>query len=179
MRGLRGYKNAVTELNNISEIFGYGTGANGAKSMTVEEVNALTGYTPAEATSVQVGSIGTWYNTYYNYQGTTYPGTSGDNAKIYEMLIKRGDTTYREYWLASSSDYTSNSSAFFGMRSVYGGNVGTCALWRVNSSGDECAYINASSDVYGVLPVVSLQSSVNYKSGDGTSNANDKIIKFQ
>ena len=183
IKGLRGYKNAVTELNNISSIFGHGTGAASAQSITIEEVNALTGYTPAAVTSTKVGgSVNkTWNNTSYYYQGTKKPGKSGqnsngiDNAKIYEMLIKRENTTNRSYWLASSCVIADSSFADFYLRCVGAGEVNRTALSHVYSDGRG----STSSNNRCVLPVVILQSSVNYKSGDGTSSASDKIIKFQ
>lgn len=40
------YQYAVDELNNISAIYGKGNGATGARSITVEDINKITGYNP-------------------------------------------------------------------------------------------------------------------------------------
>ena len=46
MRGSAGYINAENELNKISEIYGNGEYATGARSITIEDINKLTGYDP-------------------------------------------------------------------------------------------------------------------------------------
>ena len=156
LKGLRGYKNAVTELNNISSIFGHGQGANGAESIKVEEVNALTGYTvtpPASTTAL--GSIGSWYSTYYYYEKDN---SLADNIK--SMIFKDS------YWLASMCVSADSSYAMiFGVRDVYSDGVGSGNVWDVISSGGE-----SNDDYYdGVLPVVSLRSDVVKLGGTGES----------
>ena len=47
--GQKGYINGIEELNKISGIFGHGKGAEGAKSITVEDINGITGYNPETA----------------------------------------------------------------------------------------------------------------------------------
>ena len=47
--GQKGYINGIEELNKISAIFGHGKGAEKAKSITVEDINAITGYNPETA----------------------------------------------------------------------------------------------------------------------------------
>ncbi|MBQ9297927.1 MAG: InlB B-repeat-containing protein [Clostridia bacterium] len=49
LKGLRGYKNGETELDNISRIFGYGQGADSSKtrSIRLDEINVLTHYSPS------------------------------------------------------------------------------------------------------------------------------------
>ena len=47
--GKKGYINGIDELNNISAIFGHGKGAESAKSITVDDINAITGYDPTVA----------------------------------------------------------------------------------------------------------------------------------
>ena len=46
LKGEKGFTNGINELNNISEIFGYGAGAESSKSITVEDINNITGYNP-------------------------------------------------------------------------------------------------------------------------------------
>ena len=49
LKGQKGYINGIEELNKISGIFGHGKGAEGAKSITVEDINSITGYNPTTA----------------------------------------------------------------------------------------------------------------------------------
>ncbi|MBQ9297930.1 MAG: InlB B-repeat-containing protein [Clostridia bacterium] len=111
--GLTGYKNMNTELNNISEVFGYGQGANGARSITVEDVNRLTGYEPEDSELVEVTEINkTWYNNDYYYNGDSYPGA---NENITSMIYK---PDYSSYWLASRFINVSSSDAKFNIPSI-------------------------------------------------------------
>ncbi len=153
LRGLRGYKNAVTELNNISEIFGHGQGANGAESITVEQVNALTGYTVTPpSSSTAVGSVGNWYNTYYYYE-------KGDNLanNIKSMLFKTG------YWLASCCVET-ESYVYFKVRYMNISRVFDYNMYYVGSNGREYD----SGNISGVMPVVTLNDDIVKNGGDGS-----------
>ena len=49
LKGSAGYINGVAELNAICSIFGHGKGADSATSITVGDVNGITGYDPAIA----------------------------------------------------------------------------------------------------------------------------------
>ena len=49
LKGQKGYINGIEELNKISAIFGHGKGAEKATSITVEDINAITGYNPTTA----------------------------------------------------------------------------------------------------------------------------------
>ena len=49
LTGQAGYINGIEELNKISSIFGHGKGAASATSITVEDINGITGYNPATA----------------------------------------------------------------------------------------------------------------------------------
>ena len=49
LKGQKGYINGIEELNKISAIFGHGKGAESATSITVEDINAITGYNPETA----------------------------------------------------------------------------------------------------------------------------------
>ena len=73
LSGQAGYQYGVDELKKICEIFGHGNGATGARSITVEDINKITGYKPEEAKygNNQVYEYGNKV-TYY-WQGTNYP----------------------------------------------------------------------------------------------------------
>ena len=47
--GQKGYINGIEELNKISAIFGHGKGAEKATSITIEDINEITGYNPETA----------------------------------------------------------------------------------------------------------------------------------
>ena len=49
LKGQKGYINGIEELNKISGIFGHGKGAEKATSITVEDINGITGYNPETA----------------------------------------------------------------------------------------------------------------------------------
>ena len=49
LKGQKGFINGIEELNKISAIFGHGKGAEKATSITVEDINAITGYNPTTA----------------------------------------------------------------------------------------------------------------------------------
>ena len=68
-----GVKNGIEELNNICEIYGRGYGASGGRSLTVEDINKITGYDP-ETAKYGDGQINEYGNkvTYY-WQETLYP----------------------------------------------------------------------------------------------------------
>lgn len=85
LKGQTGYANAVSELDKISEIFGNGYGAIGARSVRLEDINKITGYNPenigvydpeqtGSGTRYNSGSLSEYRNkvTYY-WQGTAYP----------------------------------------------------------------------------------------------------------
>ena len=57
LRGQAGYINGIEELKKISAIYGKGKGAASATSITVEDINGITGYNPATA---KYGE-GQWY----------------------------------------------------------------------------------------------------------------------
>ena len=162
IRGLRGYKNAITELNNISSIFGHGQGANGAASITIEEVNALTGYTPTPpATATAIGSIGSWYITSYGYQKNDSLSTN-----IKSMIFKNNSG----YWIASNCvglwDGDSDGGLGVSIRGAAANVVTAKTIWTVDTNGNE----NNVDDGFigaGVMPVVSLKPNAEKLGGTG------------
>ena len=71
LRGQTGYINGINELNTICGIFGHGKGADSATSITVDDVNAITGYNP-ENPRYNQGSFSEYGNK------VTYTRGSGD-----------------------------------------------------------------------------------------------------
>lgn len=161
LQGLRGYKNAVTELNNISGIFGHGQGADEAESITIEDVNILTGYIVTPPTSTTLSGINkSWYMTAYNYQKGDYRGA---NSNIKSMIYKDS------YWLASTCVFINSYGANFRVNMVTNTGVAySNYLWIVEKNGGEKYGQNAGIYEYGVMPVVTLEEDVAKTGGDGS-----------
>ena len=83
LKGQKGYINGIEELNNISAIFGHGKGAEGAKSITVEDINEITGYNP-ETAKYGKGDFGEYGNkvTYTRGSGSAL-SASATNGKTW------------------------------------------------------------------------------------------------
>ena len=73
LKGKKGYINGVEELNKISAIFGHGKGAESATSITVEDINAITGYNP---TTAKYGE------GYFNEYGNKVTYTRGEGTAL-------------------------------------------------------------------------------------------------
>ena len=94
LRGQTGYEWGIKELNNICEIFGKGNGASGARSITAEDINKITGY-QTETTPYGKGSIYEYGNKVkytknssdISYQDTlnNKSGTYGDSNTIFKF----------------------------------------------------------------------------------------------
>ena len=77
LKGRKGYTDGPGELNAISAMYGQGKGAESARSVTVKDINDITGYKPEETGDGKPFGSGTMneYNnkvTYY-WDGTNYP----------------------------------------------------------------------------------------------------------
>ena len=198
LNGAIGYLYAEEELNKICSIYGYGVGANtskpfsyevgdvvegveqkaytgsGARSITVEDVNKITGYTPNEPTTPYTKSIyyptrttetgksvsaasRTDKYTYYSYTGSDkILATSNE----YKMLFEN-----KYYWLASRCVRSVSSRSDFIVHFVFNGNVLYTSVGVGNSdSFDE--YSNRN----GVCPIVYLKSDIQ-TSGKDSSGA--------
>ena len=179
----KGYKNMETELDNICAIYGHGDGATRARSVRIEDINAICGVTVDDSGVKpdgvdQGGNFGESYsytnqyasaedfisNTRTNFSKTSdayyYNGddpllTTATNTRLYDMLFyPRSQQDYKTNWLASRCVFVDSGDCNFGAGAVYAGTAGPGG-WRLFASdGDE--YRNAC----GVRPVVSLESDV-------------------
>ena len=82
--GEKGYCYGIEEMENICKIYGYGTGAISARSITVEDINKITGYDPmntGDGTVYKKGEIAEYKNeityTRENFSNTTIQGKNG------------------------------------------------------------------------------------------------------
>lgn len=89
LKGKAGYLNAEKELNRICSLYGKGKYAEGARSITVEDINKITGYDPehigvnvnkatdeeiAKGIKAGAGSLSEYGNkVIYEWDGTVYP----------------------------------------------------------------------------------------------------------
>ena len=164
LEGKNGYNNGISKLSEMCEPYG-----RNARSITVEDINRVTGYNPTTYEHIDGKKIGvnnvtsiTVKNTYYSYYPyllTTSNSTTGEckgiptSSPAYEMIFgKATDTSAssgNNYWLASSYIYSDNKGVSFGIRSIYPeGRMGGCRLWRSNRGVD--------SDSCGVRAVVPI-----------------------
>ncbi len=116
LSGQAGYTNGISELNAISAIYGQGEGATGARSITVEDINKITGYNPnnvgvydpeqtGTGTKYGAGELYEYGNqvTYY-WDGTYYPYYSAANG-LEENLKTSHSNGF--YWYDSASGWRS------------------------------------------------------------------------
>ena len=80
--GQKGYINGIEELNKISAIFGHGKGAESATSITVEDINEITGYNP-ETAKYHKGYFSEYGNkvTYTRGEGTALSSSATNGQK--------------------------------------------------------------------------------------------------
>lgn len=98
LKGQAGYENAITELNKISNLYGQGKHATGARSVTVEDINKITGYNP-------------------NNVGVRDPEKLGNGAK-YGSGIREFGIRVTLYWQGDEFPYYSTSN---GLKGTYSG----------------------------------------------------------
>ena len=119
LRGQKGYINGIEELNKISAIFGHGKGAEKAKSITVEDINGITGYNQ-ETAKYGKGEFWEYGNkvTYTRGEGDTL-SSSATNGKTWSRTQGR---TFNYYDKASktfkaltsgSTEITSTSYVYY------------------------------------------------------------------
>ncbi len=91
--GQTGYEWGTTELDDICAIYGKGKGATGARSITVEDINKITGYNPDTANCYE-GEIQEYGNkvtytkntnniSYQDSMGNIEPGTYGNESTMF------------------------------------------------------------------------------------------------
>ena len=87
LQGQAGYVNGLSELEEISKLYGQGNGASGARSITVEDINIITGYDPTGYGSGQIYAYG--------------------NEVTYTKNIETGNIDYTNNGTTTESSYTS------------------------------------------------------------------------
>ena len=109
LKGQKGFINGIEELNKISAIFGHGKGAEKATSITVEDINAITGYNPTtakygEGNSYEYGNKVTYtrgegtQNTfnYYDKTNKTFKALTSGSTEITSTDYAYGPATLKD-----------------------------------------------------------------------------------
>ena len=161
LKGKNGYKNAVTVLDKVGDVYGHGKGATGGRSITVEDVNKLENYTPKDDTTTSHTYTS---GTFINDDGTetvasaenpvTLRYTASTQSKSTNEAYSYSTTNFQNnsFWLASPCIDLSSIRCSFRVHIVSSGNVIGRGLF--SSRGYEV------DDDYSVVPVVSLKSNI-------------------
>ena len=162
LKGKNGYKNAVTVLNKVGDVYGHGKGATGGRSITVEDVNKLENYTPEDDTTTSYTYTS---GTFINDDGTETVASESNQVTLKYTVSTANRSTNKVYsysttnfknkpvfWVASPCIYLNSNNCDFYVRLVSSGNVGGLDLFH--SRGRELG--NDDS----VVPVVSLKSNI-------------------
>ena len=156
-----GYKNAVTVLNKVGDVYGHGKGATGGRSITVEDVNKLENYTPKDDTTT---SYTYKSGTFINDDGTETVASAENPVTLRYTASTQSKSTNKAYsysttnfknkscWLASPCIQLFSDDCYFSVRFAGSGYVDRIHLFSSKGSGNE---INGS-----VVPVVSLKSNI-------------------
>lgn len=143
--GQIGYDNAVQELNNICSIYKDNKYAKEARSITVEDVNGVTGYSSSDMAAYNGGSSSqrgygytnptpihnyitgqdeTHTSDYYYYEGVSKIANTTEG---YKMIFRnKANSSNISYWVASRCVYV--SSGYVGFR------VRECVRWQRDRS---------------------------------------------
>ena len=175
--GADGYENATEELNRIGALYGQGYGAIGGRSITLKDINKITGY------NATVGETKTYNSNNVSKKGFRFFDEANNKwallTDLFSNVTKSITNTFYEYsvnsisskamqtifgsdgyWVANNSVKTNDNDVEYGMFYVNDSTVTSSNLY--NSSG------NSNTEQYGVRPVVILDSSVKLK---GSSNS--------
>ena len=160
--GKAGYKNAVTVLDKVGDVYGHGKGATGGRSITVEDVNKLENYTPEDDTTTSRTYTS---GTFINDDGTETKASESNQVTLKYTVSTANRSTNNGYsysttnfknkpafWLASPCILLDFDSCSVYVRFVNSGRVSYDILF--DSDGGE-----VDRD-YSAVPVVSLKSNI-------------------
>ncbi len=159
LRGQAGYVNGKSELDTISKLYGQGKGVSRARSITVDDINKITGYDPTNTGSGSAygaGNINEYGNevTYTKSSGSGYIQYRGSNGLS-------GTTTYTRFiyydegsgeWkaLESGESVTLDSRAYYYYPNTLTTNSrGTTVGIEINSTEYEMLFINSINSTIG------------------------------
>ena len=114
--GQKGYINGIEELNKISGIFGHGKGAEKATSITVEDINEITGYNP-ETAKYNQGSWSEYGNkvTYTRGSGTALSSsaTNGQTWSGTQSTFNYYDKASKTFKALTSGNIQITSTSYY------------------------------------------------------------------
>lgn len=159
LKGQKGYINGIEELNKISAIFGHGKGAEKAKSITVEDINGITGYNP-ETAKYNQGDWNEYGNkvTYTRGEGTAL-SSSATNGETWSGTIDTFnyyDKTNKTFKALTSGSTEITSTSYY------------YASAQVNSS-----FLTGEVNSDGTMNTTSVYQML----FGGTSVENDRLIR--
>lgn len=114
LQGKKGYIDGAEELNAISAMYGQGKGAIGAKSITVEDINKITGYDPENTgngkphASKRLDEYGNKV-TYY-WDGTDKPYYEGKNGIRGNLTISHNTFNWCDETTCQSSEKSTTAT---------------------------------------------------------------------
>jgi len=176
LSGITGYAYGEEEINEVCKIYGYGEGAEGARSITIEDVNKITGYVEEEGTVDGWAEGYSWENTDYYYEYNEEGLNTADKSKTpYSLIFKGSVDESANYWLASRCVLADIECGAFNMRCLYPVDaneawVTSFDLFAVCPITDEGYDLGIMEYNCPVRPVVTLKSTV--KAGTSTTDAN-------
>ena len=116
LKGQKGYINGIEELNKISAIFGHGKGAEKATSITVEDINGITGYNPETAKYSQ-GDLNEYGNkvTYTRGEGSALSSstTNGQTWSGTQSTFNYYDKTNKTFKALTSGSTEITSTYYY------------------------------------------------------------------
>ena len=159
LKGQKGYINGIEELNKISAIFGHGKGAEKATSITVEDINGITGYNP-ETAKYNQGDGNEYGNkvTYTRGEGTAL-SSSATNGETWSGTIDTFnyyDKTNKTFKALTSGSTEITSTSYY------------YASAQVNSS-----FLTGEVNSDGTMNTTSVYQML----FGGTSVENDRLIR--
>lgn len=111
IKGVNGYFNGINVLNDMCAVYGFGKGANGARSVNVNDINRVTGYSPEKTGNGEVYGKGQMYqymneveiNYDTNQKKFTMNGTNGVDANISYIFMLNSETNKLEEFKVADS----------------------------------------------------------------------------
>ena len=147
LKGQKGFINGIEELNKISAIFGHGKGAEKATSITVEDINAITGYNPTtakygEGNSYEYGNKVTYtrgegtQNTfnYYDKTNKTFKALTSGSTEI--------TSTYYYYYYAGEFGKNNGTDGTSAVDDIYNLNETYKMLFGYDKVGSDNGFRN-------------------------------------
>jgi len=172
LAGMTGYAYAEKEINAVCSIYGTGAGAEGARSINIEDVNKTTGYNVTKDSEFKdvYGTIDGWADRYrwknslytysYNKEGLNLK-TANINSVEYSLIFKPAEVEFFGYLIPSRTinvvEDGGLKGAFFGNLYISASGIANFERWIAISDG---SVQNVSGIAGAVRPVVTLKSNV-------------------